>query len=99
ENGRCGFRPDGGQPATGDRARAGADRLGGRVLYRTKAISERGLLLRHYLPGAWLSGRYVSRALRDPSHGRMAGAMAGNDRGPGAEDRPTATGVRRGGAP
>ena len=78
-----------------DRRGRGAGRSGAarRVLRRPQALSQRGLLQRHHLPGDALPARHVHRALHARACARLAGAVAGNDHGHRAEDRPPAAGV------
>ena len=64
EGGRRGVRADRAQPQARDRARARADRAGGRVLHQAEALSQRGLLLGAHLPGDGLSHRVLHGALR-----------------------------------
>ena len=68
------------------------------VLRRSQALPQRRLLLGPDLPGDGLPRRHVHRAVRDPAHGRMAGALAGVARRQGAEDlapTPVVHGSRR----
>ena len=90
-----GFRSHRPQPQAGDRVGTGAHRPGRRVLHQTQAVSERGFLLRHHVSGDGLPAGNVHRAVRHPAHGRLAGAVAGDDPGSGAEDRPSAPDLYR----
>ena len=64
--------------------------LAGRLLRQAQALPERRLLLGPHLPGDGLPGRHVPGAVRHPAHGRLARAVGGDARGPGAEDRAAA---------
>ncbi len=95
EDRRPRVRGDRQEPAARHRARARAHRAAGRVLREPEALPERGFLLRVDLPGDGLPDRDVPRALRDPAHGRLDGAVVGNARGSRAEDRPPAPDLHR----
>ena len=84
------FEVTGRNPADRHRPRVGADRPAGRLLRLTQAVSERRFLLGDHLPGDGYPGRPVPGALRHSPHRRLAGAVAGDDHRPRAEDRPAA---------
>ena len=81
------------QPAPRHRPGAGEGCAPGGVLRQAQPLSECGFLFRPHLPGDGISGRALPGPLRDPTHGRMAGAVGGDDPGPRAEDRPAPTGL------
>src|ERR1700730_9473441 len=82
------------------RTGAGAHCVGRRLLRETQALSECGFLFRHYVSGNGLSAGDVHGAIRNSTHGGVAGAMAGTGDRSGAEDyAPAASVYRTGGAP
>ena len=82
------LRADRAQPQAGDRAGAGADRAGGRVLHQAEALPQRGLLFRPDLPGDGISDRLLHRAVCHRADAGLAGAVGGDAAGQGPEDRP-----------
>ena len=62
---------------------------------KRKTVSQRGFLFRHHLPGHGLQPRDVYRAVRHSAHGRLVGAMGGNGKRSGAENRPPAPDLYR----
>ena len=69
--------------------------LARRVLHQPQAVPERGLLLRHHLPGDGLPGGDVPGAVRDRPDAGLAGPVGGRHHRQRAEDL-TATADLRG---
>ena len=88
-------RGDGQEPAARHRDRAREDRARGRLLHQAQALPERRLLLGPDLRGARHPGRHVPGAVRHRAHQRLDRAVARDDRGPRAEDRPAAPDLHR----
>jgi hypothetical protein len=84
-----------GRPAARRGDRAGADGTQGRVLHREEALPEHRLLLGHHPEGDGVPDLHVHRPVRGRPHRRLDRALAGDDRGPVAEDRPPAPALRR----
>jgi hypothetical protein len=95
KGGRGGVQGNRTQPEDRYRARAGANRAFRRVLHQTEAVSQRGLLFRHHLPGNGLHAGPVHGAVRHSANGGLAGAVAGNPPGPGNENRAPAPDLHR----
>src|SRR5437879_670833 len=86
----AGVRGHRAQPPPGRRPRPRAHRARGRLLRRTPALSQRGLLLGHHLPGDGLPGGDVPGAVRHRAHRGLDRAVARDGAGRGADDRPPA---------
>src|SRR2546428_747060 len=84
----AGVRDHRAQPPPGRRPRARAHRARGRLLRRTQALSQRGLLLGHHLPGDGLPGGDVPGAVRHRAHRGLDRAVARDGAGRGADNRP-----------
>ena len=74
---------------------AGAHRPAGRLLRREEALSQHRLLFRHHAARDGLPDVDVHRAVRGGAHRRLGVAVEGDDRGPRAEDRPSAPALHR----
>ena len=65
--------------------------LNDRVLHRSQAVSQRGLLFRHHPEGDGLPHQHVHRSVRGVAHRGMGQPVEGDDGGPAEPDRaPTA---------
>jgi len=85
--------------AAEDRARTGAHRAAGRILHRKEALSEHRLLFRHHAARDGLPRRAFHGSLRRRAYRRLDRAVEGNDRGPRAAHRTSASALRRTAAP
>ena len=74
---------------------AGEDRAQGRVFRRAQALPERRFLFGHHPARDGLPDLDVHRAVRGRPHGRLDRAVERDDRGPDAEDRPSAPALHR----
>ena len=83
------------QSEAGYRAGTGAHRAGRRVLRQAQAVSQRGFLFGHHLPGDGIHAGRVYGAVRHSADGGLAGAVAGDATGSGAEDCAAATALYR----
>ena len=76
-------------------AGAGKDRAQRPVLHRPQALPERRLLFGHHAEGDGLPDLDVHRAVRGRPHRRLDQPVERDDRGPAAEDRPSAPALHR----
>ena len=67
------------QPAVRAGAAPGGDRAQGRLLHRAQALPERGFLLGRHLQRDRHPALDVHRDVRHRAHGRLGGALAGDD--------------------
>ena len=74
---------------------AGAHRAAGRLLRREEALSQHRLLFGHHAACHGLPDVDVHRAVCGRAHGRLDRPVERDDRGPRAEDRPSAPALHR----
>ena len=82
-------------PAARHRDEARGGRARRRLLRLAQALPERRLLHRRHLQGDGLPDPDVHRAVRPRPAARLDRPVAGDDRGPGDQDRPAAPGLHR----